>query len=192
MVYLGYGNSGSTGLRTEYSPIPRPRFKQYDAGPNVIVVYSVGCLEDYLLLWNLRSAHGDRFVLPIGVPVDEASAEAIRRLALHPARARNGMPVRSAYLTSTSVSQEALSDLASTAFPDRIESVAMNQMLTFGRPGGWVREEVLVLDNGRTRFVPLPSENHREILTERSFHPHTRMYVDIEVPDQPFPNGPDI
>jgi hypothetical protein len=83
MIFLAYGNAGSMSLRDEPSPIPRPWFKRLDAGPNAIVVCSPNDLEDAALLWNLRSALGDRTVLPTGVLAEQATQQVIERLAFH-------------------------------------------------------------------------------------------------------------
>jgi hypothetical protein len=65
-------------------------------------------------------------------------------------------------------------------------------MLTFGRPAGWARDEVLVWKEGRSRFVPLPVESHRTLFQERGFGDLTRMYVDLQVFDDHFPFVDDI
>jgi hypothetical protein len=77
MFRLAYGNSGSTSLRAKPDLLPTPGFDRYDAGPNVIVVCSPGSLDDLALLWNLRTAHGDALILPIGLPLGVVTSDAV-------------------------------------------------------------------------------------------------------------------
>jgi hypothetical protein len=192
MIFLAYGSAGSMSLRDETSPIPRPWFKQLDAGPNVIVVCSPNNLEDAALLWNLRSALGDRFVLPTGVLAEQATQHVIERLAFHKLNSLNGFPVRSAYLTSCSISVERLREIAASVSGDKVGVASCQEILSLGRAGGWVRTENLVWQNGRARFVPLQSDNRQELFVDRSFNQRASMFVDLEVLDQPFPAGDDV
>lgn len=194
MVHLGYGNSGSTAIRQKAGPLPAPGFDRFDAGPNVIVLCSPNSVEDVALLWNLRGAHGDRRVLPIGLPVDIATPEIIRSLAAHPRIAHNGIAHRKAYVTSASLTETAMRSLLS-GIDDLEETVAispMREMLSFGYPGGWRREDVLVWSNGRAHFTPLPPDSHADLFTPGAIGDSTRMSCDVEVPSAPFPGVDDV
>jgi hypothetical protein len=171
--------------------LPDPHFARHDAGPNVVVVCSPGNVEDYLLLWNLRAAHGDHRLLPIGIPVDQVTPEVIRELARHPHLARNGIPARSLYVTSSSIAVEDLAGLIGEQGPGRIEIgvAGYEDMLTLGRPAGWTRDEALSWSAGVTSFVPLPYGSLSEIFEKPSFGDNTTMKVDIDVIDSPFPLG---
>lgn len=192
MIELAYGNTGSSGMRTENRVLPEPKFAQYDAGPNVIVVCSPDSIDDLALLWNLRGAHGDFRTLPIGVPAAQANRDVILQLANDPWISRNGFPARAVYVTSASLSEAQLVELLGEPDGTEFGIASAQDMLTFGHPGSWVRDEVLVWKEGRSRFVPLPAESHRLLFQERGFGELTRMHVDLEVLDNPFPNADDI
>ena len=192
MIFLAYGTRGSRSLRDKASPIPKPWFKRLDAGPNVIVVCSPNSMEDAALLWNLRSALGDHSVLPAGVLEEEATEPVVERLAFPELNSRNGFPVRAAYLTSCSVSVERLREIAAGVRGDKVGVASCEEILSFGRAGAWDRNENLVWQNGRTRFVPLQSDTRQELFLERSFNPRASLFFDLEVLDQPFPTGDDV
>jgi len=134
MLFLAYGSAGSTSLRDEASPIPKPWFKRLDAGPNVIVVCSPNNLEDVALLWNLRSALGDRSILPAGVLAEQATQQLVERLAFHELNLRNGFPARLAYLTSCSVSVERLSEIAARVSGDKVGLLPVKKSFRLGGP----------------------------------------------------------
>ncbi|WP_338538888.1 hypothetical protein N5P18_05025 [Janibacter terrae] len=195
MLNLAYGNAGSTALRSKPNVLPSPEFERYDAGPNVIVVCSPGSLDDLALLWNLRGAHGDRRVLPIGLPLDDVTPAAIQTLAAHERIARNGFAHRSAYITSASLDAEAITDrLGTTVEGDNplIAVGALSAMLDFGRPGGWHRDDVLVWRAGRAQLTPLPPDSHLEIFQRGSMSDLTRVVYDLAVPSSPFPHVADV
>ncbi|WP_432081165.1 hypothetical protein [Streptomyces sp. WAC 04229] len=190
MYRLAYGNSGSTGIRTGNKILPDPSFARHDAGPNVIVICSPNSVEDAALLWNLRAANGDSTLLPIGIPISEVNAELIRTLMREPGISRNGIPVNSSYLTSASLSPSTIASLVGDDIP-RIGIASYEEILHLGHPGALYREEVLPWKGGRTRFVSLPPDDHRELFTKVGFGRLTRMHADIHVLEAPFPDGSD-
>lgn len=192
MHHLGYGNRGSTTIRSRRDePLPEPDFARLDAGPNVLVVCSPGNVKDIALLWNLRAAHGDRFVLPIGIPRSELAVELIARLVRHPRISRNGISDHALYVTSASLGTEELQSAVS-GIDDRIAFASYSQILTLGAAAGWRREEVLVWQDGISSVIPVPDEYHSEVLSKPGFSQATDMVVDITVPTFPFPDGGDI
>ncbi|WP_202461455.1 hypothetical protein [Streptomyces sp. SID8374] len=191
MLGLGYGNAGSTGIRTAGVVLPAPEFPRTDAGPNVVVICSPGDVHDSALLWNLRGANGDSAPLPIGIPVECVTADSLRSLLKTPGLSRNGFAVNGLYVTSASLAPEEIraligEDVASVG----IASYA--DMLHFGYPGSVSRNEVLVWDKGNSQFVPLPTDTHRSIFKHGIFSPTSSMRADVSVLDSPFPEGPDI
>lgn len=195
MLHLAYGNSGSTSLRTKPDLLPTPGFDRYDSGPNVIVACSPGSLDDLALLWNLRGAHGDGRVLPIGLPLDVVTPDTIQTLINHPRIARNGMAHRVAYVTSASIGVDAITEGLGSALGGNRPLVAvspLSEMLGFGYPGGWHRDDVLVWHDGRAHLTPLPPDSHSDIFQRGSLSDLTRMAYDLAVPSHPFPHVDDV
>lgn len=195
MLHLAYGNAGSTALRSKPDVLPSPGFDRYDAGPNVIVVCNPGSLDDLALLWNLRGAHGDGRVMPIGLPLDAVTPAAIRTLVGHERVARSGFAHRSAYITSASIDVEAITErLGAILEGDRplVAVSALSAMLDFGHPGGWHRDDVLLWREGRAQLTPLPADSHLEIFQRGSMSDLTRMVHDLAVPSSPFPHVADV
>ena len=195
MLHLAYGNAGSTALRSKPDVLPSPGFDRYDAGPNVVVVCSPGSLDDLALLWNLRGAHGDGRVMPIGLPLDAVTPAAIQTLVGHERVARNGFAHRSAYITSASIDVEAITGrLGAILEVDRplVAVSALSAMLDFGHPGGWHRDDVLVWREGCAQLTPLPADSHLEIFQRGSMSDLTRMVYDLAVPSSPFPHVADV
>jgi hypothetical protein len=48
--------------------LPRPHLNAEEVGPNVVVIYEPGSVEDLALLWNLRMANGLVEGLPMAIP----------------------------------------------------------------------------------------------------------------------------
>ncbi|MFG2803669.1 hypothetical protein [Streptomyces pseudovenezuelae] len=191
MVHLAYGNSGSANIRSERTVLPDTKFARYDAGPNIIVVCSANDVRDAALLWNLRGACGDFRAMPIGLPVDEVTPDLVRRILREPRISRNGFPVNSAYLTSASLSKDELASLIEGGV-ERLGIASCEEILDLGHPGSIFRNEVLVWDSGKTRFVPLSADVQRDLFTNRPLAPVMQMHADVTVYDSPFPSGPDI
>lgn len=195
MIHLAYGSTGSTGIRAKPTVLPNPGFARFDAGPNVIVVCSPGSLEDLALLWNLRAAKGDGRALPIGVPADEATPDAIQKLVSHPRISRHGIPHRVAYVTSSSMGpDEIAARLGSLIDGDRpsVAVASLEQMLDFGWPGGWRRNEVVVWRDGRAQLTPLPADSNPEIFQHTGVSEYARMASDLAVASSPFPQPEDV
>lgn len=195
MIHLAYGNRGSTGIRAKPTVLPNPGFARFDAGPNVIVVCSPGSLDDLALLWNLRAAQGDGRALPIGVPAGEATPEVIQKLVSHPRIARHGIPHRAAYVTSASIGPAEIAERLGSLIGGERSSVAvasLDEMLNFGWPGGWHRNEIVVWRDGRAQLTPLPADNNPEIFQHPGASEYTRMAFDLAVTSSPFPQPDDV
>ncbi|MEV0843312.1 hypothetical protein AB0I55_27680 [Actinocatenispora sera] len=190
MFSLEYGSAGSTAIRIGRKVLPEPDFAKIDGGPNVVVVCTPGDIRDIALLWNLRCAYGDSFVLPIGIPLEEATIDALRTIRSEPLLSRNGIAESSLYVTSASLSEADLSSKLGSS--DKFRIVDVDQMLTLGQPSGWTRKESLAWIHGVGRYVPLPREIHRDLFESRAISVLLNMRSDIEVLDAPFPNANDI
>ncbi|MEU1317931.1 hypothetical protein [Streptomyces tibetensis] len=191
MLWLGYGNAGSTGIRTTSVILPDPGFARLDAGPNVVVICSPDNIHDIALLWNLRGANGDSAPLPIGIPVDEVTPDRLRQLMREPGISRNGFPVNSLYVTSASLSKAEIQTLIGEDVP-RVGIAGYQEILHLGYPGSLSRHEVLVWDKGNTQFVPLPADAHRSIFAHGVISRTANMHADVYVLDNPFPEGLDV
>jgi hypothetical protein len=191
MLWLGYGNAGSTGIRTTSVTLPDSRFARMDAGPNVVVICSPHDIHDIALLWNLRGANGDSAPLPIGIPADEVTPDRLCHLMREPGISRNGFPVHGLYVTSASLSKDEISTLIGEDIP-RVGIAGYEEMLHLGYPGSLSRNEVLVWDKGNTQFVPLPADAHRSLFGHGVISRTANMHADVYVLDSPFPEGPDV
>lgn len=195
MVHLPYGDSGRAWPRRKSDILPSPGFDRHDAGPSIIVLCCPGSLDDVALLWNLRGALGDSGVLPIGLPLEAASPEVIQPLIAHPRIARDGSPYPVAYVTSASLTVDAIGQLLSSVVTGPHAPIAispLSEMLCFGEPGGWHRDEVLVWNDGRAHVTPMPHGTHAEVFQRGYLSDLTRMALDVAVPSHPFPTADDI
>ena len=192
LIHLAVGSGLNSGIRSANHPIPRPDFVRHDAGPNLIVVCSPGSVEDLVLLWNLRAAAGEHFVLPIGVPLHEASPEMFQNLAGKDAISRHGMAINSVYVTSASLTVSELAAMFGEQPSGLVGYAAQKDVLYFGPPAGWTRDEVLVWNEGRTSLVPTAPNANRKVLQSSALSSFVRFEVDIQVMAVPFPNGDDV
>jgi hypothetical protein len=82
-------------------------------GPNIVVVYEPGSVDDLCLTWNLRAAHGLPSGFPLAVPVTADVPRALHQWTSQFAQASFGLGGdRRFCLTSSSVAPDALDDLA--------------------------------------------------------------------------------
>jgi hypothetical protein len=191
MLHLAYGTLGSTAIRDERQPLPAPHYARFDAGPNILVLCSPDSVEDLALLWNLRAAHGDQFVAPIGLPVAAVSDATVQRIARHRRLSHNGISRRQLYVTSASLSVAEIECLL-PALGQEVAIASLEQMLTLGPAAGWWREEVLVWHDGESSVVPFADQRYREVFSQPGQADNTDMVVDVAVPTFPFPDGDDI
>jgi len=190
MLHLAYGGTASTSIRTDMPVLPSPQFARLDAGPNVLVICSPESTEDLALLWNLRAAHGDDYATPVGIPAAEFSAEAVGQVLANHGIARQGWAASSLYVTSASMPTEAIVEALGT-LPQGVKVLPADQLLTFGKVGGWVREEVLMWEQGRASYKQVDWSSHRELIQERNMSDVARLYVELAVDDSPLPLADD-
>jgi len=185
------GNSLATGLEPDTSflgdspLLPSPHHERRAAGPNIIVVISDGSAADLALLWNLRGAHGDRRAVPIGLPVDQVTPEALARLQQPGIAAAFGLGGGECRLTSVSVSQDELARLASSA--PAMTAVPYEKLLTFGPAPGRHRSQVAFFSEGAA-YLEAMTESDRDVLTvSRQVMRQPELVLDVRVPDAPLP-----
>ncbi|MFC3456124.1 hypothetical protein, partial [Amycolatopsis speibonae] len=188
-MFLSSGlNPDASFLGEGQKVIPQPRLTQRSAGPNLVVVVSKDSVEDMALLWNLRAAHGDRRVLPIGLPVEEVTGEALQFLQAPGRATMFGLGGGRIHLVSYSVPVSRLRDLVALSAGAR--AVAYEDILTCGPAPGRPRSHLGTWQEGRTRLVPF-SDSDREVLrhTADSLRP-VPLVLDVMVVDSRFPADP--
>lgn len=195
MLSLGYGASNVMTLGASDPLLPDANYLRRHYGPDVVVVCAPGAVEDVALLWNLRAAHGDRYTLPIGIPLDEFSALALQEILDDPAVGRLRMTrSRRVLVTSATVPTEQLTRLANSGGAE-ITNVAFAdhaEVLDFGRVFGWSRDEVIIWADGSARYTPLDTNTERGLRRERNLSDLLRFQFDLEVPDAPIPEADDF
>lgn len=190
-VNLAAGMNPDTSYIGRVNPvIPRPNEERRAAGPNIVVAMSPGSVEDLALLWNLRAAHGDARVLPIGVPVDQITDSALRHLQ-EPGRAAmfglGGGPIR---LTSATIDVARLTALAKS-----VPSVVVldhESLLTWGPAPGRPRSHVTTWNRGRTRLPPLSEGDEDLLRTAYTAARSPALLLDVTVRDAPLPTDPTL
>ncbi|MGN7187381.1 hypothetical protein [Microbacterium enclense] len=195
MLSLGYGASNVMTLGATDPLLPDANFLKRHYGPDVLVVCAPDAVEDVALLWNLRAAHGDRYTLPMGIPLHEFNAHALEEILDDPGVGRLRMTrSRRVLVTSATIPTSQLVALASpgggeipnVAFADQVE------VLDFGRVFGWSRDEVIVWADGSAGYTPLDTNTERELRRERNLNDLLRFQFDLEVPDAPIPDSDDF
>lgn len=188
-MFLAYGLAPDTSyLGDSQQIIPTHHAARRAAGPNLIVAVTAGSVEDLALLWNLRAAHGDRRVLPIGVPADQITPDVLRMLE-EPGRATMfGFGGGKCHLVSCSVPLDTLGELAAASPTAR--AVPYEDILTFGPAPGRPRSHVSMWQEGRTRLDPF-SDADREVLREaRGGVRSVRLILDVQVEGATIPADP--
>lgn len=168
--------------------IPEPHATRRAAGPNLIVAITPGSVEDLALLWNLRVAHGDQRVLPIGVPADQLTPDALRLLGEPGRAAMFGLGGGKCHLVSCSVPLDILRDLAATS-PSAV-AVPYENILTFGPAPGRPRSHISLWQDGETRLNPL-SDTDREVLRQALTSTRSiQLTLDVRVEGSLLPRDP--
>ena len=157
------------------------------AGPNIVVAVSTGSVQDLALLWNLRAAHGDQRSLPIGVPVELLTEQALRALQQPGNVIPFGFGGGALHLTSTSVELTRLGEIARSVSSVRV--VPHQDLLTFGPARGRPRSHVTTWHGGHTRLSPF-SDSDREVLGAAGSIRHAQLVLDVRVMSAPLPADP--
>lgn len=188
-VALAYGLAPDTSFLGE-SPevIPMPHATRRAAGPNIVVAVTAGSVADLVLLWNLRVAHGDGRALPIGIPADQITREALRVLQEPGSATMFGLGGGRCHLVSCSVPLDRLSELAGIS--PTVRAVPYEDILTFGPAPGRPRSHVSLWEEGRTRLEPL-SDADRDVLRESLGGARSvSLILDVRVDGSPLPTDP--
>lgn len=191
MVHLPHGNLGSSGMRSPRPVLPDRRSVSYDAGPNVVVVFSPNSVEDAALLWNLRASVGDFRAVPIGVPEAEATPEALTKISWE--CSRNGMAAYELYVTSASIGSVRLRELAGLSGDGvdaglrHIAIVDPGEVLRLDDAAGWTHEEIVMWSDGQAKITPRQRSAADEVLSNPALNQHLRFNIDVTVVSSPLP-----
>jgi hypothetical protein len=184
-------NSLATGLEPDPSflgdspLLPSPHYERRAAGPNILVVISDGNAADLALLWNLRGAHGDRRAVPVGLPVEQVTPEALARVQQPGVAAMFGLGGGGCRLTSVSVALDELARLASSN--PAMTAVPYEKLLTFGPAAGRHRSQVAIFSEGAA-YLAAMTDSDRDVLTlSRRVMRQPELVLDVRVPDAPLP-----
>ncbi len=188
-MFLAYGREPDTSFHGEsQSSIPEPHATRRAAGPNLIVAVTAGSVEDLALLWNLRAAHGDSRVLPIGLPADQITPDSLQKLQ-EPGRATMfGFSGGKCHLVSCSVPLDELVQIA-TAVPS-IRAIPYGDILTCGPAPGRPRSHVSTWQRGRTRLDPISDADHEVLRYALDGFRPISLVLDVTVTDNPLPSDP--
>ena len=164
--------------------LPSPGHERRAAGPNIIVAVSDGSPADLALLWNLRCAHGDRRAMPIGLPADQVTREALTFLQQPGVATMFGGRGGICRLTSVSVPVDELARLASGT---PTVAVPYASLLTFGPAPGRPHGRVATFARGAAHLEAI-TESDRDVLTvSMQMMRQPRLVLDVLVTDAPLP-----
>lgn len=189
MARLSYANTVSSYIRTDKATLPDPNAARRDAGPNIVVVCSPGSQEDLALLWNLRTAHGDNYAVPLGLPAADFTSDAIQRVLYSSGLARHGVAVSSLYVTSVSVDVNELKNVLGD-----VSGVAVRpaeDLLTFGTIYGLSRDEILTWTQGKASYKPLDEATYHHVLERKNINDLLIMHFDVSIDAAPLPKSGD-
>lgn len=185
MNKLAHGYQHSTSIRVRNNVLPNPMFDAVDAGPNIVVVCSPGNVDDLSLLWNLRAAHGDSRVLPIGIPRASISVDSFQSLFNPECMSLNGLGETSVYVTSTSMSIEEIESV----IPGRsFRATDPSALVTLGPAPSRTTKQIAVWHEGEASIVPFSSVDESELLNALPPN-YAEWKVDVSVDSQKFPNS---
>ena len=188
----GLSRAGTHGTRNwgREGALPQGDPVQKDVGPYIVVVCSDDDIADYALLWNLRAAHDDFYVLPIGIPVGLLDGAAFGQLLISDLLPRHGFGIQSICVTSVSLSVDTLRSLLPMG--EAFEAAHPSELFGFGPAPRRARTEVTVWTGGVSELVPTNSED-REFFRKSSYEfDGVSLKLDVEVAGSPFPRGDDV
>lgn len=185
-LFLAAGGTCSSAIRDSTVVLPAPGLTRLDAGPNIVVVCERSSLDDFTLLWNLRGAHGDNFVAPLGIPCEDFNDASIRYLIESGGLCRSGMPLTQIYVTSYGVSLDRLKRVTDRFSSRMVEVVTPAAVLTLGRAPARPRSELLTWNDGQTALVA-GVEHGESIRDNLGLSPHADIRMNISCFDSPLP-----
>jgi len=117
MALLGISRAARSGSIQGPPLLPNPEETAQQIGPNIVVVYEPGSVEDLALIWNLRMANGLPDGFPLGLPRTADLGSALKHWQDEFAFQMWTLGHDRCALTSTTVPLEALRSVADAAGP---------------------------------------------------------------------------
>jgi hypothetical protein len=147
--------------------LPRPFEVRSLIGPNIVVVYEPGSVEDLALLWNLRAAHGLPRGLPLAVPTTEDVPQVLEAWTAQHAQAHFGLGGdRRWCLTSHSVSADDLQHIVGETNASAWRALDPQEVSTVVAGPARHTTALLTFENGRAQAA-LWTDRDREELGAR-------------------------
>jgi hypothetical protein len=166
-LFLACGREPDTSFLTNSTTMPEPWAVRRAAGPNIIVAVANGSVEDLALLWNLRAAHGDHRVLPIGIPIDQITPVELTELQQPGRSVMFGWRGGRCHLTSASLSWHDLETLAN--YHPAVVPARQEDLLTFGPAPGRPGSQVGFWSAGRVRLSAFSDADRDALRGTRGF-----------------------
>jgi len=191
MFNLGYGLVPSSGIRGANPLFVDDRVTAWDAGPNIVVLCTRDDVADATLVWNLRAAHGDRYVAPVGILVEQFDPAQLQLLIEGHGISRNGIAAHQLYFTSTSLSVDDITNLLPAQWLGGRTAAVVNpgELVDLGPAPTRERTEVGVWSNGSATIIPLTAEDDALITRNGSRFGRTPLRLDLRLLDSPFPDS---
>jgi hypothetical protein len=166
-------------------------------GPNIVVVYEPDSVEDFCLLWNLRSIHGLPSGLPLGIPASAPISNSIRALVAGSAIRPWSVTSSDWALTSVSVPFDQLAQIAEELGPGAtgLRSwivVSPSELMSPMPAPGRTSSEIASFHAGRA-LVPLWDPRDRDFIPIDGpgyFRPH--LVARIELKEKSLPTSPSL
>ena len=183
----GRRNAGLVG-GPEVLPKPSPDLSL--VGPNIVVLYEPGSVNDLCLIWNLRAAHGLRPGLPLAVPVSADVPRELHLLVENFAPALFGIGGdRRFCLTSCSVPREELQQIAAVQ-PANWQVAPFESLLVPPSRPAMLSHDLAFFEDGVSRLAAL-SQNDRRVLGGIK-DPRTETKTIFIVDGDPLPPSPTL
>jgi hypothetical protein len=149
--------------------LPHPGWERSRYGPNLVVVYQPGSVEDLALIWNLRAAHGVFPGVPLAVPATADVSSALKSWSTLDTNSWAlrlfGLMRRPWGLVSATVDHDQLASWAEQA--DGAWAAAdVDTVLFPGLRPSRPSKDVAVFRNGRARIAAVAADD-REFLRSR-------------------------
>ncbi|MEQ3551752.1 hypothetical protein WIS52_14860 [Pseudonocardia nematodicida] len=184
-LYLAHGMKPDTSYLGAAPTFPSRHAIRRAVGPNIVVVLGPGSVDDLAYLWNLRAAHGDHYTMPIGIPFELLSEDAISFLQEPGRAAMFGFAGGKIHLTSWSLPSEAVLKRVPRQSNPFVEP---RELFTFGPSAGRHGSQITFWSSGRTSLMPL-LEAEGDVLSAvaGSFRGGT-LTLDVRLSEYPLPS----